>query len=235
MSAPRPSSILNPVAAGAARTPFVSSQIPPPAHRGVKLDVRDGALVWIDCEMTGLTDQDRIIEIACIVTDGDLQPVDEGIQYVIQTPKEVLDAMGSCLVRPLKLHWLCFASVELMSSLLGLTALCQNPAVAKPHDHVRAAVFAYVLDRVPGKNHACLAGNSVHADKVFLDREMPELTEHLSYRIVDVSSIKELVARWYGKQAVLSKASEHRALSDIKGSIEELKHYKLRYFRASGK
>ncbi|KAE8216505.1 hypothetical protein CF327_g318 [Tilletia walkeri] len=272
MSGPRPSSILNPVAAGAARTPFVSSQIPPPAHRGVKLDVRDGALVWIDCEMTGLTDQDRIIEIACIVTDGDLQPVDEGIQYVIQTPKEVLDAMGSwcvslyvslhsytalilnvsdlrysCdhasyrqkfmanLVRPWKLHWLCFGSVELISSLLGLTALCQNPAVAKPHDHVRAAVFAYVLDRVPGKNHACLAGNSVHADKVFLDREMPELTEHLSYRIVDVSSIKELVARWYGKQAVLSKASEHRALSDIKGSIEELKHYKLRYFRASGK
>ncbi|CAD6945332.1 unnamed protein product [Tilletia caries] len=101
----------------------------------------------------------------------------------------------------------------------GLTALCLDPTVAKPHDHVRAAVFAYVLDRIPVKSQACLAGNSVHADKVFLDREMPELTEHLSYRIVDVSSIK---------------ASEHRALSDIKGSIEELKHYKLKYFRTSG-
>ncbi|CAD7061320.1 unnamed protein product [Tilletia caries] len=203
MAGPRPPINHAAAAAAAAKAPFVSSPIPPPAHKGAKMDQRDGALVWIDCEMTGLTDQDRIIEIACIVTDGDLQPVDAGIQYVIQTPKEVLDAMGDwCTEHHGK----------------------SDPTVAKPHDHVRAAVFAYVLDRIPVKSQACLAGNSVHADKVFLDREMPELTEHLSYRIVDVSSIK----------ATLNKASEHRALSDIKGSIEELKHYKLKYFRTSG-
>ncbi|KAK0524890.1 Phosphatidylinositol 3,4,5-trisphosphate-dependent Rac exchanger 2 protein [Tilletia horrida] len=180
------------------------------------MDVRDGALVWIDCEMTGLTDKDRIIEIACIITDGDLNPVDEGVQYVIKTEKSVLDAMGPwCVSLP------AFA--------------CRNQVMAKPHDHVRAAILAYVLDRVPVKGQACLAGNSVHADKVFLDREMPELTEHLSYRIADVSSLKELVSRWYGKAGIPNKASDHRALSDIKGSIEELKHYKTKFFRASGK
>ncbi|CAD6967282.1 unnamed protein product [Tilletia controversa] len=200
MAGPRPPINHAAAAAAAAKAPFVSSPIPPPAHKGAKMDQRDGALVWIDCEMTGLTDQDRIIEIACIVTDGDLQPVDAGIQYVIQTPKEVLDAMGDWCTE----H----------HGKSGLTALCLDPTVAKPHDHVRAAVFAYVLDRIPVKSQACLAGNSVHADKVFLDREMPEV--------------------WYGKQATLNKASEHRALSDIKGSIEELKHYKLKYFRTSG-
>ncbi|CAD6896899.1 unnamed protein product [Tilletia controversa] len=216
MAGPRPPINHAAAAAAAAKAPFVSSPIPPPAHKGAKMDQRDGALVWIDCEMTGLTDQDRIIEIACIVTDGDLQPVDAGIQYVIQTPKEVLDAMGDCHadISP----WWEMPRTD-RASWQSLTALCLDPTVAKPHDHVRAAVFAYVLDRIPVKSQACLAGNSVHADKVFLDREMPELTEHLSYRIVDVSSIK---------------ASEHRALSDIKGSIEELKHYKLKYFRTSG-
>ncbi|KAK0547025.1 Phosphatidylinositol 3,4,5-trisphosphate-dependent Rac exchanger 2 protein [Tilletia horrida] len=166
------------------------------------MDVRDGALVWIDCEMTGLTEKDRILEIACIITDGELVPVDSGVQYVIQTEKKYLDAMGPC--------------------------------VAKPHDHVRAAILCYVYDRVPNVKQACLAGNTVHADKVFLEREFPELIEHLSYRIVDVSSIKELAARWYGKAAIPMKKSEHRALSDIKGSIEELKHYRKTIFRNQG-
>jgi len=202
------------------RTPFVSSPIPPPPHNKAKLDARDGPLVWIDCEMTGLTDADRIIEIACIVTDGTLNPVDDGVQYVIQTEKSVLDAMGPWCTK--------------QHGESGLTALCLDSSIAKPHDHVRAAILAYVLDRVPVKGQACLAGNSIHADKVFLDREMPELTAHLSYRIVDVSSVKELIGRWYGKQAMLNKVSQHRALSDIKGSIEELKHYRHKYFRVSG-
>ncbi|KAK0528934.1 Phosphatidylinositol 3,4,5-trisphosphate-dependent Rac exchanger 2 protein [Tilletia horrida] len=232
MAVPRPAAAA--AASAASRTPFVSSPIPPPPHRGAKMDVRDGALVWIDCEMTGLTDKDRIIEIACIITDGDLNPVDEGVQYVIKTEKSVLDAMGPwCVSLP---AFACRKYREFMPTLSSPpTHLGQKRQHGEPHDHVRAAILAYVLDRVPVKGQACLAGNSVHADKVFLDREMPELTEHLSYRIVDVSSLKELVSRWYGKAGIPNKASDHRALSDIKGSIEELKHYKTKFFRASGK
>ncbi|KAK0568241.1 Phosphatidylinositol 3,4,5-trisphosphate-dependent Rac exchanger 2 protein [Tilletia horrida] len=199
----------HPAASGPSVTPapFVSSPIPPPPHKGPKMDVRDGALGKIMgrnviFDSKSLTEKDRILEIACIITDGELVPVDSGVQYVIQTEKKYLDAMGPC--------------------------------VAKPHDHVRAAILCYVYDRVPNVKQACLAGNTVHADKVFLEREFPELIEHLSYRIVDVSSIKELAARWYGKAAIPMKKSEHRALSDIKGSIEELKHYRKTIFRNQG-
>lgn len=211
---------------------------PPPANR--KLEAKDGALVWIDCEMTGLdVESERIIEIACIITDGQLNPVDEGVNYVIRTEKEVLDKMNDWCIR--------------QHGHSGLTKACLDPEKSFQHADVRAAILAYVRDRIPLPYHACLAGSTVHADAKFLHKEMPEvcihsqkirltianrfspspfqLMSHLHYRIVDVSSIKELVARWYGEEKRWTGGKgNHRALDDIKGSIEELKHYRKRFF-----
>ena len=160
------------------------SQIPPPAPTWV-LSAEDEPLVWIDCEMTGLDPKrDRLLEIACIVTDGQLQPVDEGVSYVIRTEPHILEGMDEWCTRT--------------HSQTGLYAACLDEACSHPHLDVRTAILAYVLDRVPTARKACLAGSSVHADKMFLVNEMPELMAHLHYRIVDVSTIKELVRRWYG-------------------------------------
>ncbi|GAC74431.1 hypothetical protein Golomagni_07920 [Golovinomyces magnicellulatus] len=202
----------------------VGSPIPPPAATR-RLDAADGPLVWIDCEMTGLTTADRLLEVACIITDGDLTPLDQGVSYVIQTPKDVLDNMNAWCVR--------------QHGESGLTAECQSDS-AHPHASVRAALLAYVRDRVPTPNAACLAGNTVHADKVFLVKEMPELVQHLHYRIVDVSSIKELAKRWYGQDALYKhpqqpNAQPHRALFDINASIDELKWYRQTLFKPTTK
>ncbi|SPO29694.1 related to REX2 - Oligoribonuclease, mitochondrial precursor [Ustilago trichophora] len=203
---------------------------PPPATR--KLAASDGPLVWIDCEMTGLDIEkgDRLLEVACIITDGDLNPVDQGVSYVISTPKEVLDGMNAwCLNQ---------------HALSGLTNACLSTEISYPHASVRASLLAYIRDRVPVPNTACLAGNTVHADKVFLVKEMPELIQHLHYRIVDVSSIKEVVKRWYGNQRGLvwngnakgkgagegRIGADHRALFDIRASIDELTWYRQNVF-----
>lgn len=167
--------------------------------------------------MTGLEPSDRIIEIAVIVTDGQLNPLDEGVAYSIRTPKPVLDAMAEWCVTT--------------HGNSGLTAACLNPSISRDHADVRAAILAYVIDRVPDKRVACLAGNTVHADAVFLKREAPELIEHLHYRIVDVSSIKEIAKRWYGGDTVWSKGkASHHALDDIRDSIAELKYYRQKIF-----
>jgi oligoribonuclease len=117
----------------------------------------------------------------------------------------------------------------------GLTAACQDDQIAKQHADVRAAVLAYIRDRVPKPGVACLAGNTVHADATFLKKEMPELINHLHYRIVDVSSIKELVSRWYGEDAKWTGGlGSHRALDDIQGSISELGYYRKNFFINQG-
>ncbi|CCF50994.1 hypothetical protein NDA11_004045 [Ustilago hordei] len=209
--------------------PASLSPIPPP-RAASQLDASWLPLVWIDCEMTGLNVEagDRLLEIACIITDGELNPIDDGVSYVISTPSSILDSMND------------WCRTQHASS--GLTLACSSPApYSHPHADVRTAMLAYVRDRVPLANSACLAGNTVHADKVFLVKEMPELVRHLHYRIVDVSSIKELVKRWYGPQAMWPGQAEekatdqanHRALSDIKASIAELKWYRERYFKPS--
>ncbi|EST09378.1 Exonuclease, RNase T/DNA polymerase III [Kalmanozyma brasiliensis GHG001] len=207
------------------------SPIPPPPAT-VKLDASKGPLVWIDCEMTGLDIDrgDRLLEVACIITDGDLNPVDEGVSYVISTSKEVLDSMNAWCVN--------------QHGLSGLTSACLSSTTSYPHASVRAALLAYMRDRIPVPNAACLAGNTVHADKVFLVKEMPELIQHLHYRIVDVSSIKELVRRWYGSEEGMTwrprkegeeKKGDHRALNDIRASIDELKWYREKVFQAPSK
>lgn len=148
--------------------------------------------------MTGLdARKERLLEVACIITDKDLVPVDAGVTYVIQTPRGVLSGMD---------EW-CTTTHK----ATGLTDACLAPD-APSHTAVRTAILAYVLDRVPDVRAACLAGSTVHADKTFLVNEMPELVEHLHYRIVDVSTIKELVRRWYGPEKVWQshEAVRHR-------------------------
>lgn len=133
---------------------------PPPASR--KLEAKDGALVWIDCEMTGLNvESERIIEIACIITDGQLNLLDEGVNYVIRTDKEVLDNMNDWCKR--------------QHGHSGLTKACLDPEKSFKHADVSAAILAYVRDRIPLPYHACLAGNTVHADAKFLHKEMPDV------------------------------------------------------------
>ncbi|KAL4400423.1 Phosphatidylinositol 3,4,5-trisphosphate-dependent Rac exchanger 2 protein [Malassezia pachydermatis] len=126
-------------------------------------------------------------------------------------------------------------------------AACLDAEQSHSHTDVRTAILAYVLDRIPEARVACLAGSTVHADKAFLVNEMPELIAHLHYRIVDVSSIKELARRWYGEEAMPVKqvGVAHRyvqgransyfpsALDDIRGSIAELEHYRTHLFRES--
>jgi len=176
-------------------------------------------LVWIDCEMTGLDlSKDRLLEIAVIITDGNLNPVDEGIEYVIKTDGGVLNSMGDWCKR--------------QHGESGLTEAC----LKSPHTHdtVRQAVLDYVKKWVPRQRAGVLAGNSVHSDRVFLVQEMPEVVDWLHYRVVDVSSIKELCRRWYPSEVLRKTNNDHRALDDIRASINELKWYRERIFVPAG-
>lgn len=185
---------------------------------GLTYDV--GPLVWVDCEMTGLDiAHDRIIEIAVIITDGRLQPVDEGINHIIQTPKEVLDAMG---------EW-----CSIQHSKSGLTQACLHSKETRAE--VSEKVEEYIKKWTPEPGVGLLAGSSVHADKMFLIKDMPNVMKHLSYRIMDVSTVKELCRRWYPSISnkelrSRSKEASHRALDDIQASIRELKFYRDNIF-----
>jgi oligoribonuclease len=168
-------------------------------------------IVWIDCEMTGLDlVRDALVEVAVVVTDSELTVVDAGIDLVITPPAEALETMQP-VVR----------EMHTRSGLLD--ALPGGLTLAEAAD----AVLTYLRSHVePGK--APLAGNSVGTDKGFLERDMPELVGHLHYRVIDVSSIKELARRWYPRAYFASpdKAGGHRALADILESIDELRYYR---------
>ncbi|KAJ2448788.1 hypothetical protein EV183_005251 [Coemansia sp. RSA 2336] len=174
-------------------------------------------LVWIDCEMTGLDPfHDTIIEIACVVTDGNLNVLEQGESIVIHQPAAVMDAMG-----------------EWCQHHHGESGLTQSVLESKTTmADAEAAVLALVKRHCRNPRTAVLAGNSVHSDRVFLSRYMPELTAFLHYRIVDVSSIKELARRW--SPQVLAqmppKKEKHRALDDILESIAELRFYRQHLF-----
>lgn len=170
------------------------------------------ALVWIDCEMTGLdTSKDALIEVACLVTDAELNVLGDGVSVVIRPPAQAVHEMGD-FVR--EMH----TASGLINDLEGGLTMAD----------AQAAVLAYVRQHVPVAGKAPLAGNTVGMDRMFLERDMPELMAHLHYRVVDVSSIKELVRRWYPRvffQAP-AKTGGHRALGDIKDSIRELQYYR---------
>ncbi len=174
-------------------------------------------LVWIDCEMTGLdAGKDALIEIAALVTDGELQVLGDGVDVVIHADDAVLDSMPEV--------------VREMHTKSGLTEAVRRSTVSLAE--AERQVLAYVRHWVPETRSAPLAGNSVATDRAFLARDMVELDGHLHYRIVDVSSIKELCRRWYPRvyYAQPAKGLAHRALADITESIRELAYYRRAVF-----
>jgi oligoribonuclease len=169
-------------------------------------------LVWIDCEMTGLDPQkDELVEIACIVTEGDLTELDSGISLVIKPSDAPLADMDEVVVR---MH----TESGLLEEIPGGTTL----------EDAQAQVLAYVKQHIPEARKAPLAGSSVYVDRGFLSRYMPELDAHMHYRLVDTSTIKELVRRWFPRVyfATPEKKGNHRALGDIRESIAELRYYR---------
>ena len=177
---------------------------------------RNDRMVWIDCEMTGLDLQrDALVEVAALVTDSELNVLGTGVDVVIKPPQESLDQMLD-IVR----------DMHTASGLL--TELAAGITLAEAEEQV----LAYVREFVPVARKAPLAGNTVYVDRGFLNRDMRTLDEHLHYRLVDVSSIKELVRRWFPRVYFNSPAKHggHRALADIRESIEELKFYRQAIF-----
>ncbi|MGO2081160.1 oligoribonuclease [Glutamicibacter arilaitensis] len=169
-------------------------------------------IVWIDCEMTGLDlVNDALIEVAVLITDSDLQIVDEGIQVVIKPEPAALAQMDDF--------------VRNMHVVSGLLPELENGIAM---DEAQRLVIDYIKKHVPEPNKALLGGNSVGTDKNFLARDMPEVIEHLHYRIIDVSTLKELSRRWFPKAhySAPAKTGNHRALGDIQDSINELRYYR---------
>ena len=169
-------------------------------------------LVWIDLEMTGLDPMhDEIVEIACIVTEGDLTELDEGISLVVKPNDAPLAAMDQFVV-------------DMHTSSGLIDEIPQGVSLADANE----AVLAYIKSHIPESRKAPLAGSSVYVDRIFLSRYMPDIDAHLHYRIVDVSSIKELTKRWYPRAYYNTpeKTGNHRALADIRESIAELRYYR---------
>ena len=173
-------------------------------------------LVWIDCEMTGLDlGADALIEVAALVTDFDLNVLGEGVDVIIKPSQESLDQM-----------------VEFVRSMHEKSGLLDELASGTTLAEAEEQVLAYIKEHCPDGSRPPLAGNTVATDRAFLARDMPALESFLHYRIVDVSSIKELSRRWYPRAyfAAPTKRGNHRALADIQESIEELRYYREAVF-----
>ncbi|WP_046768674.1 oligoribonuclease [Jiangella alkaliphila] len=173
-------------------------------------------MVWIDCEMTGLDLQrDALVEVAVLVTDAELNVLGDGVDVVIRPPDDALEQMND-VVR--QMH----TASGLLTELAGGVTM----------DEANTLVMQYIKAHVPEPSKAQLAGNTVHMDRLFLARDLPEVEGWLHYRNIDVSSIKELVRRWYPRVYFASptKTGNHRALGDIKDSIDELRYYRRTVF-----
>ena len=169
-------------------------------------------LVWIDLEMTGLDPAfDEIVEIACIVTEGDLTELDTGISLVVKPTDAPLAAMDPFVV-----------------NMHTESGLIEEIPTGIPLEDAEAQVLAYVQSHVPEPRETPLAGSSVYVDRGFLQRYMPDLDQHLHYRLVDVSSFKEMARRWFPRIyfSTPEKTGNHRALGDIRESIAELRYYR---------
>ncbi|WP_413247901.1 oligoribonuclease [Sinomonas flava] len=173
-------------------------------------------IVWIDCEMTGLDPvADALIEVAVLVTDSELNILGDGVDVVIKPTESALAGMSDFVRR---MH----TDSKLIDALPhGLTL-----------EEAEAKVMEYIRAWVPEPNRAQLGGNSVGTDRLFLARDMPQVVDHLHYRVIDVSTIKELARRWYPKAYFQSpaKTGNHRALGDIRDSIDELRFYREAVF-----
>ncbi len=175
-------------------------------------------LVWIDCEMTGLDlSHDLLLEVACVVTDGELNEVGDGIDLVITAPEQALREMDPVVVA---MH---------AESQLDKAVLASSLSV----EEAQQQVLAFIREHVPEARKAPLCGNSIATDRGFLARDMAELDAYLHYRMIDVSSVKELARRWYPRAYYASptKNGGHRALADIRESIQELRYYREAIFR----
>ena len=174
-------------------------------------------LVWIDCEMTGLdVGKDTLLEIAALVTDGELRVLGDGVDVVIHADDAALDSMIDV--------------VREMHAKSGLTEAARQSTISLAE--AQEQVLTYIRKWVPEPRTAPLAGNSVATDRAFITRYMADLDGYLHYRIVDVSSIKELCRRWYPRAyyAQPAKGLAHRALADISESIRELAYYRRTVF-----
>jgi oligoribonuclease len=183
----------------------------PPTERSI-----NDRIVWIDCEMTGLSLQtDALIEVAALVTDFELNQLGDGVDLVIKPPADALEQMDDF--------------VRTMHTTSGLLAELDGGTTM---EDAQAQVLAYIREWVPEPRKAPLGGNTVGTDRGFLARDMPELEEWLHYRIVDVSSIKELSRRWYPRAYfnAPAKSGGHRALADIRASTAELRYYRAAVF-----
>ena len=173
-------------------------------------------LVWIDCEMTGLDpEKDCLVEIAVVITNSDLEPVDDGIDLVIKPREDSLANMG-----------------DYVREMHSTSGLIEEFAAGLELADAEAKVLEYIKQYIPEARQAPLAGNSIGTDRMFINRYMPELDQHLHYRNIDVSSIKELSRRWYPRVyfQLPKKDGGHRALADINESIQELRYYRETVF-----
>ncbi|MGV0799348.1 oligoribonuclease [Mycolicibacterium elephantis] len=174
-------------------------------------------LVWIDCEMTGLDlATDRLIEIAVLVTDADLNVLGEGIDVVIHADEQALSSMIPVVT---EMHTRSGLIDEVRASTIDLAT-------------AEEMVLDYIQTHVKQAKTAPLAGNSIATDRGFIARDMPKLDDFLHYRMIDVSSIKELCRRWYPRIyfGQPEKGLAHRALADIHESIRELRYYRRTAF-----
>ena len=174
-------------------------------------------LVWIDCEMTGLDlGKDKLIEVAALVTDPELNVLGDGVDLVIHADDAALDAMPPV--------------VRDMHAKSGLTEEVRRSVITLAE--AEEQVLAYVKEFVPNPRTAPLCGNSIATDRGFLARDMQALDAFLHYRMIDVSSIKELCRRWYPRVyfGQPPKGLAHRALADIRESIRELEYYRRTIF-----
>ncbi|HEY5320368.1 MAG TPA: oligoribonuclease [Galbitalea sp.] len=172
----------------------------------------DDRLVWIDCEMTGLDlEVDELVEVAVVITDYDLVPVDPGFEIVIKPDQTAWDNMGDF--------------VRQMHTTSGLIEEIPSGVTLAEAEY---EVLEYILKFVPGGQSAPLAGNTIGTDRAFLAKYMPRVDRHLHYRSVDVSSIKELSRHWFPRVYFNAPAKNggHRALADILESIRELEYYR---------
>jgi oligoribonuclease len=173
--------------------------------------------VWIDCEMTGLDlDRDVLLEVAAVVTDSELTALDDGIDVIVSAPDDVLDSMVDVVTQ--------------MHTASGLTEAVRASSTSLAD--AEQQVLAYIRRHVPEARRAPLCGNSIATDRAFLARHMPTLEGYLHYRMVDVSSIKELVRRWYPRVYFNApeKHGNHRALADVLESVAELRYYRASVF-----
>lgn len=174
-------------------------------------------LVWIDLEMTGLNcAKDVILEIATIVTDSNLSPLHEGLSIVIHQPDDILAGMDA------------WCQVQHKKSGLVDEVRSSSMLLAEAEEQTREYISRWCVPQT-----APLCGNTIFQDRSFLKRYMPVIDALLHYRMIDVSSVKEIVRRWYPQNpaAVFNKQDQHRALIDIQESIAELQHYRTYFFQ----